>query len=163
MEDVEKRLERLERSLRRVKLAAVVLVVAAGALALLGQAGPQKTVIAERFVMQDPQGRQRLIIGMVPEGPSLGIYDERGVARLFAAIAKDRPFVSLNDGNNKARAELAIDSGQNAVLKLRDARENERLAAGVDEKGVAQVKFSDEKRVRMSLGLLPVEIGRAHV
>ncbi len=74
-----KRLTKLEKENRVLKQFGLVTVVLAAVFVVMGQARPQRTVEAERFVLKDDAGRTRAEIVMdASHTPSLRFFAEDG-------------------------------------------------------------------------------------
>lgn len=102
------RLERENRTLKRVGIAALALMATA---VLMGQARPSRTVEAEKIIVRDSHGRPRITIGtplssgaavaIQPDDPAIWMSDEKGVDRMIltmdgikVADAKGRPIAN---------------------------------------------------------------------
>ncbi len=78
------RVERLERGIRRWKLAALVLLLGCLVLLLAGFDSPQPfvvkaiTVEAQNFVLRDADGQVRARMAISADGPRLSFFDEHG-------------------------------------------------------------------------------------
>src|SRR5215471_10941732 len=82
------RLEKLERSNRRLKLAGLALVVALAAIGVMGQARPPlQTVEAQEFVVKDAGGVVRARLGASQSAASLNLFHEGGRAHLAVSDA----------------------------------------------------------------------------
>ena len=69
------RLEKLERQNRRMKQAGAAVLVLAAAVLLMGQASPNRTVEANRFVLTDRSGNEQGVLMLKPSGPSFMLLD----------------------------------------------------------------------------------------
>jgi hypothetical protein len=94
------RLERQNRSLKRVGLSLLLLLSAIG---LMGQAQKNKKVEAERFVLLDEQGRERADLSIRSKGVALVFLDEGG--------HKQMSLSSLTDTAGHGHASLALGEG----------------------------------------------------
>jgi len=78
------RVERLERGIRRWKLAALVLLLGCLVLLIAGFDYPQpnlfkaRSVEAQNFVLRDADGRIRARMALGEDGPRLTFFDEHG-------------------------------------------------------------------------------------
>lgn len=87
--DLVARLERLERENRRVKRVVGGLLAGVGALALVSFAAPTlcKTVTAERLVIHDERGKERMVVNAyATRTPSLTFKDASGAAAARLSI-----------------------------------------------------------------------------
>ena len=76
---ISERLEKVERENRVLKRFAMLALSLIAAVLVMGQAGPQRTVEAEKFVLKDSAGRMRAEITLDQSGtPALVFYDESG-------------------------------------------------------------------------------------
>jgi hypothetical protein len=118
----DERIENLEkglasaRRLNRWLLAAVGLAL--GVWILAGTFGPTmaaapagggvaKEIRANSFVVEDANGKVRLMLVALKEGPGLSLFDENGNLRVALVATKDGPGLRLYDENGKDRAALA--------------------------------------------------------
>lgn len=90
MHDLTARLERLERENRRVKRVAFSLAGLGLLLGLAGAAAPAlcDVVMAERLVLRDPTGHQRIVADAYTGSPTLTLYAENG--RTLARLGADK-------------------------------------------------------------------------
>lgn len=111
------RLEKLERQNRIFKVAGLGL---AGLLAVAGTVafrGPKvmvcDTVSAERFVLHDGRGNQRMIINAYNSEPSLQLRNRTGktVASFGVDDKKGEPFLTFFDANGEAKGTKAGSEG----------------------------------------------------
>lgn len=116
LEDLALRLENLERENKKLKRAGAALACAAGVLGLLGMAAPAlcDIVNAERLVLRDPSGHQRLVVDAYQsESPTLTWMgrDGRNVARLGVAENGEAYFdVFDKQGGSKSIWRVAPDA-----------------------------------------------------
>jgi hypothetical protein len=79
---------------------------------MVGQSDSNRTVVARSFVVTDPEGKRRAVLGMSEDGPKL----------------------ILADGNGKGGASLELNS-EGAFLKLGDTRGNQTVEISAEEHG----------------------------
>jgi hypothetical protein len=165
LQNLVRRLARLERQNLKLKHlwgATVLLVVALG---LMGQSPPTnmpKIIEAERFTvrdangmpraswgigptgalvlgMNDKDGKTRITLGVEPDGsPSLDLRGKDGRRRLIMFVkGDDRPELILFDDREKRRVGLIIDSkASSAGLLLSDTAERKRASVFIGDDGV---------------------------
>jgi len=136
MQAVLERLEKLERQNRRLKQRGVLVILALGALVVMGQAPRSRIVKAEQFVLQDSQGRARVTIGtpassggafhLSPDEPAIWITDETGQDR--AILTSD----GLRFANEKGKP-LATYSAR--ALSFYGTKGKEEASLGEDTHG----------------------------
>ncbi len=81
-----RRLEQLERSNRRLKIFATIILVGLAAIGVMGQARPPAQVVeAQEFIVKDANGNVRARLGAYTAGASLTLYHEAGRATLMAS------------------------------------------------------------------------------
>jgi hypothetical protein len=105
------RLERLERSHRRLKAWAACLLVVAATVAVMGQArpGPQ-TIEAQEFLVKDPAGTVRARLGAYPTGASLNLFHEAGRATLMVSANKAQgTHLSLADSSGRIKGLVVLN------------------------------------------------------
>jgi hypothetical protein len=143
--EVVARLEKVEKENRTMKRAGLAIIIAAGCVALMGQARPTPTAVEARsFVLQDAGGAKRaelvLEAGAPGEEPSpvLRFLDGKGADSL-----------SLSP----TRLELSGKSDLGPDIIIDDAKGTPRVDLGV-EKNLPFVLLNDEKGIiRVDMGL----------
>ena len=103
-QDLNSRLDRLERENRRMKRLSLAVLSGAGLLSLMSFVGPAvcKTVWAERFVLKDASNQSRVT---------------------FDAYGVEQPRITFHDARGKAMGSLAItDEGSFALQVVEDGR-----------------------------------------
>jgi len=134
MENLDSRVERLERGYRRmqqVTVAALVLAALAVVAAFLGSAGPAGTVVASRLTLTDEQGRPRATLSTAEDGyTGLVLNDAAGNARALLGVSKDgSPKLRFSTAEGNTLAELTVYSDEAPRLSaLRDRLEQGILA-----------------------------------
>ena len=156
--DLQLRIERLERSNRRLKRVAAAVLLAAGAAVAMGQASPEKpkTLSAASFVVVDDEGRQRAVLGMEDGAPVFVFSNSAGreVVRLEVPTVGERAAMYLIDPVERSRLELAMTMN-GPVIHLTDAAGprvrlatnelNAPLAAVYDAEGKTLFEVSGKK------------------
>jgi len=123
----DERMERMEEQIARVRwlnrcLVTCVLV----ALALWGLTqtlGPEtawaqsgaKEIRANKFVLEDENGKVRGELSMGKDGPSLALFDENAKPRALLMVGKGMEALSLWDENGKHRGGMAVGEDGPAV------------------------------------------------
>src|SRR3989338_10400780 len=79
---VMKRLEKVEKQNRRFKQIGALALILAGSVLLMGQASPQRTVEATRFVLKDANGKSRAEWITSPSVAALIFDNDAGYASL---------------------------------------------------------------------------------
>jgi len=147
----EERLEKVERELaatrRRSRWLMAALGLALGAFGLAWifagpaptlqaqvGAGAERVVRANRFVLEDENGKVRALLGVTAEGPGLILHDENGKIRIVLDVAKDVPELLLLDENGEIRAGLAVAKDVPG-LALKDAAGKVRAWLAVSKAG----------------------------
>jgi hypothetical protein len=148
LEEVVKRIEGLERQVRRWRRAAVALMLSAVALMTLGAAVPRGRVVeAQKFVLKDAAGRvraelgpsdndksialrfkdaagsPRLVLGVEDESSLLVLHDKTGRPRVgLVTLAQGAPGFTFYDTTGRARVELGVSREGEPGIVVRDAR-----------------------------------------
>ncbi|MGN6546667.1 MAG: hypothetical protein ACTHK7_16550 [Aureliella sp.] len=147
MENIEQRLEALERRCRRAQwsnrvlaFALAVVVCAAGAQLSAPQTpktsppadGQQRkqsregkeglqTVEAERIVLRDAAGQPRLTMTVTEDGPAISMFDELGFKKLELSQSAERSGIRLFDSHKTQLASLEVQDRDRPELVLNDA------------------------------------------
>jgi len=120
---IEERLEVVERELaasrRRTKrlwislgLAGVVCALAWSLTATTSTAktqGAEKVIRANKFIVEDENGKGRAVLSAYKYGPMLMLIDENGQPRAELSVPTFGSSLSLYEENGKTRAVLGID------------------------------------------------------
>ncbi len=140
------RVERMERELRRWRVAGVAalsaaIVAVAGAMA--APAARELSVETLRIVQSD--GRERIVLTAVPGVPDMTFRDPEGHSRLTLDIAGDsRPVLAISESTRaKGRLTLGIENGS-PVLQLYDREGVRRVTLGVPKDRGALIRTYDE-------------------
>jgi hypothetical protein len=156
--DMLTRLGRVERENRRLKQIGLGVLVLAGAVLLMAQARPNRTIEAESFVLKDANGRIRARLEMdLGNRPTLSLLDAKGLP-LASLAGGDNPFLLLT-GTTGEQVEL-VDSNDFYGLALYGADMSgpfRGVRAGLSvSKGNPALSLYDEKgKERVELGVLP--------
>jgi len=123
---IDERIEKMERQLVRVRwvnrglIACIVLSLLVGLPFLMAGSGV-KEIRANRFILEDENGKTRAELSLKKDGPVLLLLDENDKSRAELSLKKDGPNLSLSDENGKPRAGLTVDKdGRPGLLLLDD-------------------------------------------
>jgi hypothetical protein len=158
MNTLEMRLDRLERSNRLWKRAAVCLMSALFTTLALGQARlAQKDVLAEKFTLVDANGKEWASLAMAANGePTLAMFNAGGEPRVLLGVSPDgAAHLSLHNGVGLAQTDLGVAKAGEPSLLFFDGQEKMRGYLGVQKDGAPLIALlnKDEKRiVRVGLG-----------
>jgi hypothetical protein len=144
-DDLAPRLDRLERENFRLRVGVMVVVLAAAALMVMGQAAPSGTaskvrataneVRARAFVLEDANGNVRGRLGVFASGsPSLSLRDHHGNVRLLVGVSDEGlPMIGWTDGMNGIPLIISITSdGPVVTMKDKNGKSRVRLNVGAD-------------------------------
>jgi hypothetical protein len=129
LQAIVQRLEGLERQNRRLKLAAIATVTVVGALLLMGQARPARTIEAERFVVKDSSGAVRAQLAAEGTDVRLVLYDTKGESRASLYVVPDGPGLMLTGSGQKPYVRLSMSEKRgDSGLEIADANAVKRAA-----------------------------------
>jgi len=136
IETLVQRLDDLERENRRLKWIGALVLIGIAALVLMGQAGPRrvfKHLQSEQFILQDPGGQTRAVLGTLADGSSgLVLYDRNGKERAKLIVLADGSSVlHALDKDGKLRAGLGVASDGSPGLLLGDREGRPRAGLSV--------------------------------
>lgn len=141
----DERVSRLERIVRRQRwwLLALFVVALAGMVRRPKPIPLPSTILAQRLVVVDPQGQERIVLvahdtvpriefrdpmgdirsqwDLAPSGPGLTMLDRQGQVAVLLAVGQEGPFLGLTD------------SGGHDVFTAPPAASNQPAAAASDE------------------------------
>jgi hypothetical protein len=125
------RLEYLEKQNRRLKQVGLVALIVFGAFVLMGGQEKAKSQVTdgEKFVLRDPNGKDRAWLGMGKNGPGLHFLDENGAERAGMEMMKEGMALRLLDGKGKLMTGLSVERSGVAVVAI---DENNRLFVGAN-------------------------------
>lgn len=105
------RLDKLERSNRRLKLSGLIVLVGLVAVGLMGQARPPlQTVEAQEFVVKDAGGAVRARLGASPSAASLTLSHEGGRASLVVSGGRGQgAHLAVSDSAGKVKGLLLLN------------------------------------------------------
>lgn len=105
------RLDKLERSNRRLKLSGLIVLVGLAAVGLMGQARPPlQTVEAQEFVVKDAGGAVRARLGASPSAASLTLSHEGGRASLVVSGGRGQgAHLAVSDSAGKVKGLLLLN------------------------------------------------------
>jgi len=151
-------MNRLERQLRILKIAAVVLAVLALMMALAPRSSAQQaseTIRIRQLIVEDGQGRARLVLGPL-DAPGnnrrigLRINDPNGAERFGVAYMEDGRVVlgldappGTGDDRNRERINLMADEKGGANIRFLDRRTNVVSRLYLDDQNLAWMSFTD--------------------
>lgn len=120
--DLDERLARLERTVRRQRWLGTALALAAAAGLFASRAGAQDPVSeTPGVVLRDEEGRVRADLALAEGGAALNFYNEAGVAQGMVGIDARGPFFAFKDSEEKTRVQMELD-GTRGLFALTDAR-----------------------------------------
>jgi len=119
MDELEGRVRRLERRLwwTRLFLLGMTLVVAAIGYRVRQMRREQpplvttKTLFAERIILKDEAGNERIVLAGGPDGANFRMQDAEGRIRVTLDAAAGGPGLTLKDARGKERVLMAVERG----------------------------------------------------
>lgn len=165
--DLEKRIAEVEEKLAKAErryrflLIGIVIALAIGFVGFvrghdIAQAGSQKSITAESFVLIDRNGDYRGSLGMSDNGvgPDLILRGEKGEGLIMLRINEGFPELNICDKKNNVRARLGLGTN-GPKLMLYDENRNCRVGIGVVEnQGPALILSDSKERNRIELSSL---------
>lgn len=145
-EAVMKRVEGLEREVRRWRHAAMALTLAAVALATMGLAIPRGRIVeAQKFVLKDAAGRVRVELGPndTDKSITLRFRDEIGTPRLTLGVENDSALLVLGDKTGRPRVGAVTLADGVPGLTFYDATGRSRAELGLARDGDPSVSLLD--------------------
>jgi hypothetical protein len=173
---VEERVQRLEKSNRRLKVGMLSLGIAATCIAVLGAAAPTpKAVTAEKFVLLDEAGNERAelssnskaaalqllnvngsraaVVTAGSEGNAIFLADTAGQTREAMMVGKDSGArLSIIRNNQQQEMFVITDSPLGTVLAIRDGNGKDRINIGYSPKGAGVAVADANETIRGMVG-----------
>jgi len=154
MEAVLDRLNRVERQNRITRWVGMALLVAGGAVAVMGQARgtAPRPLEARKIILRDAKGKKRAELGLFPDKPALVLYDEAERATSALGTFQDVSGWALYGPREQRLAALEVSSsGPNlSMYSLDGAR---RLNVGVLAQGPSLGLLSANGQAKAALGM----------
>lgn len=134
LEILERRMKRLERESRLSRWVAGLVVLAAGALFMMGANSDDKTIGRFRqidtghLVIRDPDGQMRAWLGIAEGGPRLIFFDQQGQQRIGVGMTRQsEPALGIFDVGQNERVVLGVIEGWPGLV-MRDPQGKKRTA-----------------------------------
>lgn len=127
------RIERLERSNRKLRRASIAIASGGLLLGLVGMAAPAMcdTLYAERLVLRDPTGSQRIVADAYGGAPSFSVLSKEGRALAKIGLAQDgEPYLTFFDakGAEKGTWKGAIPAQPRPETKAVRTGEGDKIS-----------------------------------
>ncbi len=135
------RLERVERENRRLKQISAVVSLLATVVLIMGQARPDRTIEAQKFVLTDSHGNKRADLAMVFDRPTLTLRDANGLP-LVAMAGGDYSFLTLNRARSKEQVTISANKDFYGLLLYDERIQRAGVAVW---KGIPGLTLYDEK------------------
>ncbi|WP_422929085.1 hypothetical protein [Singulisphaera sp. PoT] len=150
LEDLAKRVAQLERERRYTRAIGLLILLGAVALpaAFATPVDGVKSILAERFIFTDKEGKQRGMLGVENDGsPVLIFSDRQGKQRLVLGVRaqEEYPTISLLDQDEKDRVNLMITPQKHPALYFLSAEEQTRLLLQTQPDGSPSLCLCDPK------------------
>jgi len=148
LEEVVKRLERLEHQVRRWRRGAMALMLSAVALTTLAAAVPRgRTVEAQKFVLKDAAGRVRAELGPGDNNKSMALRfkDETSSPRLVLGVEDESALLVLNDKTGRPRVGLVTLAQGAPGFTFYDTAGRARVELGVSRDGEPRLAVRDAR------------------
>jgi hypothetical protein len=121
LQDILKRVDRLEAQNRRLKWGGISLLAVLSAFILMGQSAPTPRVIeAQRFVLKDAKGNIRAWWGLLGQGSELTLGTTNKQPKMSLKVSDDASDLHFF-GNQNSGMNLGLDSGAPSVSMLASA------------------------------------------
>jgi hypothetical protein len=85
-----------------------------------------KEIRANRFVLEDENGKKRAELSMLIGGPGLTLYDGDGLPRASLVLIEGTAALHLSDENDKSSIEVSTSKGWSTIC-LRDKNGKDRI------------------------------------
>ncbi|MFH1023792.1 MAG: hypothetical protein V1809_10450 [Planctomycetota bacterium] len=168
---MEQRLENMERQLARMRRFNCWLLVAVGmvvggwlalgvgdlrpstAQAAEGDGKVEKVIRANKFVVEDENGKDRVMLGVIKGGPRLCLLDENSEPRAMLFINKVGSGLTLSDENDKERVRIiAIKDGSELLLVDENGKIRSALVAFKDRSALSLRDENGKTRAILNVG-----------
>ena len=148
-----KRFEKLEKENWRIKLIASLILLFISVIFLMGQLTPKsRTISAESFTLVDKNGKDRMLLDISNDKPSLILLDKNSKPRLgLSLIENDSPGLSLIDKNGKVRAMMYLGDDGSPILSLGNINNVPIVKLGIRDDEPSLIMRDKDGKIRISL------------
>jgi hypothetical protein len=150
---IDKRIEKLEQGMKRTKRtnAGLCITLCVAMTMLISGAAKEKEIRTKKIVLEDEQGRMRMLLNAVGDKPGMVLYDDMGNCR-GELILHSTGHPGLHFYNAEKRENVSLISVQDlAFLTLRE--ENDTISIGKSKSGTG-IEMNDKNgiaRIKMTL------------
>ena len=120
MEELTKRVEKLEKENRRLKVISFLVLFMLSVVLFMGATKWNKEILTESLKVVDKNGSTRIEVSTDVEGtkiPAIAFYDSKGETKLMMAVAEDEtPMIALCD--SKGEKTLAMSVPENGAPSI---------------------------------------------
>lgn len=117
--DVNERVAKLERTVRRLTAALGGVVVLAVVLVAMGAVKEPGTIQAKEFMVVGENGEVRAMLAHTDVGTGLSIWDDKGKTRFLISVNQDGTcLLNVNDRQGRERVSLGISNDDQPVIEL---------------------------------------------
>jgi hypothetical protein len=145
--ELHERLERMERSLRRWRIGAALIVplAAVGIFAGASADPAARELSVQTLRIVDREGKDRIVLTAEPTIPDMTFFDPGGKSRLTLDIDDDhKPVLQFSEaGEEKGRLTVGIDEGA-PMLQIYDHSGKKRLMFGLPKAAGPILRILDE-------------------
>ena len=132
--DLVVRLDRLERENRNLKRWSLAALVFAGVGVLGAAATVCDSVSAERFIVRDTRGNERVRLTAYETGgaPKLTFLNEKGLTVFSLGVTeKNTGYIEVNGANGPVRSAFAVQDGRAVLEPVSKAEQSGDSKAGI--------------------------------
>ncbi|MFI5378890.1 MAG: hypothetical protein ACHRHE_06320 [Tepidisphaerales bacterium] len=153
-QEIVSRLEKLEKSNRRLRWAAAAMGAGLVAAVFLGAEQRMPEIVTERIRLVDSDGKLRGAMGFDKDGTFFFLNDQNGRMRTSLAAQKGGGFVNIKDDNGKTRTLMSYDENGSVVK----AQDDQGLFSMLieDQRGPAMQVGQDNGRIRIVAPMIDV-------
>jgi hypothetical protein len=147
-ESIVRRVERLEREVRRWRRGAAALGLAAVAVVTIGAAVPRGRVVeAQKFVLKDASGRVRAELGPTDTDKEIALRfrDTVGLLRVIVGLQEETSLLVLSDKTGRPRAGLVTLAQGAPAFTLYDTTGRPRVELGLAREGEPHAALLDAR------------------
>jgi hypothetical protein len=113
--ELTRRVEHLEHENRRLKQFVITAVILIGAVLVMGQARPARTIEAERFLLTDVDGNVKAKLDVKDGSTKLMFLDRAGHERVALTSAEDFAALEMKDDAGRLGATMAVGVSKNGI------------------------------------------------
>jgi len=144
MEELAKRVEKLERENRLLRVISFLVLLTLSTVFFMGANKWNKEIVTESLNIVDKKGNTRIKLSGDVEGTGISaitLYESEEEPRLQVSVFEGAPVIALYDSEKKTRLGMTVYEGEMPFFSLSDSEGEIRLSMGILGDGAPILEF----------------------